>query len=84
MPLEIDGEIYATTSDVLDAIGVSRQTLWRWRRNGKIPVGRRYRDGQIIFNTEEMDDIKSYANRLIPAEIHSKKRTAFQMKLFDR
>jgi hypothetical protein len=68
MPIEIDGVTYFSAADITEKIGVTRQTLWRWRQAGKIPAGRRYRDRQIVFTTAEFQAIREYANRLEPLD----------------
>lgn len=83
MSLEIDGRTYVTTAEVLVEIGVTRQTLWRWRREGKIPKGRRFRDRQVIFSAEEMADILNYANRLEPLGGDSDSQSFHQRQLFE-
>jgi hypothetical protein len=66
--LEIDGVTYVSTTELLVELGVSRQTLWRWRRHGKIPTGHRYRDKTILFTADEVKLIRQYANRIEPTE----------------
>ena len=67
MQLEIAGIQYYSTATVLAEAGISRQTLWRWRQDGKIPSGqRRYRDRRVLFTLEEVEEIKAFANRLEP------------------
>src|SRR5688572_3253992 len=68
MPFQIDGIEYFTATDLQQELGTVRQTLWRWRKAGKIPRGRRYRDRQILFTRQEVVAIRQYANRLEPAE----------------
>lgn len=68
MPIHIDGIEYFTAADIHSELGVVRQTLWRWRKAGKIPQGRRYRDKQVVFTREEVDAIREYSNRLEPAQ----------------
>ena len=67
MPLKIEGTTYYTAAEVARAVGVSRQTLWRWRHAGRVPPGRRYREQQILFTDDELEVIRQYANRLEPA-----------------
>lgn len=64
MPFELGGKFYMTSAEVLDDIKISRQTLWRWRREGKIPIGKRFRDGKILFDVDEVTLIREYANRI--------------------
>jgi predicted DNA-binding transcriptional regulator AlpA len=78
MPIHIDGVEYVTAADIHRELGVARQTIWRWRKAGKIPQGRRYRDRQVVFTREEVEAIREYSNRLEPAEIAQPS----QLKLF--
>ena len=77
--MELQGIRYLTASALLEEIGVSRQTLWRWRQSGKIPAGQRFRDGRLLFSETEVEEIRDYANRLEPAETGK----GAQMKLFE-
>jgi excisionase family DNA binding protein len=69
MPVQVEGEQYYTNSEVSEKLGVSRQTLWRWREKGSIPTGLRYRTRQVLFKPEEVDAIRQFANRLVPIEL---------------
>jgi hypothetical protein len=80
MPIEIEGVTFFSATDIHRDLCVARQTLWRWRKAGKIPCGRRYRDRQIVFTKQEVEAIREYANRLEPAEPVD----ADQLKLFKR
>ena len=64
--LEIDGDIYLSTTEVVERLGISRQTLWRWRQEEKIPPGHRYRGRLVLFSAAEVGAIESFANRLEP------------------
>ena len=64
--LRIDGSDYYSVTQVLKSTGVSRQTLWRWRQEGKVPAGRLFRDKQVVFTAEEFEQIRQYANRVEP------------------
>lgn len=77
--IEIEGIEYYSATDVLKELGVSRQTLWRWRHQGKIPIGHRYRDGRILFTDEEVEAIRQFANRIEPLE----QLNNHQLKLFN-
>jgi predicted DNA-binding transcriptional regulator AlpA len=67
--LRIGDTIYFPASAVASAVGVSRQTLWRWRSDGKVPRGTRYRDGQVVFTEKEFAEIRQFADRLEPVAI---------------
>lgn len=79
MPLTIDGVQYATVVDMLKQTGITRQTLWRWRQEGVIPKGRRFRSRQVVFSPEDADAIRQYANRVEPIDPSIDKA---QLKLF--
>jgi hypothetical protein len=79
VPLHIDGVEYQTISEILVNARITRQTLWRWRQEGRIPLGRRYRDRQLLFTSDEAVEIQGFANRVEPVS----SPTAFgQMGLF--
>jgi Helix-turn-helix domain len=67
-PVEIDGVTYFAATEVAAFLEVSRQTLWRWRRTGKIPLGHRFRDGQTFFTQNEVEKIKEFAHRIEPID----------------
>ena len=75
--IEIGGVAYYSAADVWRELGLARQTLWRWRTEGKVPMGRRYRDGRVLFTAEEFAAIREYANHFEPVESQ-----ADQLKLF--
>jgi predicted DNA-binding transcriptional regulator AlpA len=66
MPIDIEGVRYLTQGEVLDELAVTRQTLWRWQREGKVPAGQRYRGRQVVFGPGEVEAIREFANRLEP------------------
>jgi hypothetical protein len=65
-PVHVDGIAYFPATEVAAILKVSRQTLWRWRRSRKIPLGHRFRDGQTFFTQNEVEEIKSFAHRIEP------------------
>ncbi len=79
MPVEINNKQYLNLSEVLESAGVTRQTLWRWRQEGKVPVGRRYRGKQVLFTFDEVSVIREYANRIEPIDDAPEE----QLKLFE-
>ena len=66
MSREVEGVLYLTLAEVQEQMQVTRQTLWRWRREGVIPQGRRFRDRQVLFSEEEAALIRGHANRIEP------------------
>ena len=75
--IEIEGQSYFSATEVAESVGISRQTLWRWRQSGKVPLGRRYRGREILFSSSELGTIVEYANRI--EEIY---QPAEQLSLF--
>jgi predicted site-specific integrase-resolvase len=65
---------YHSVAGVLEVTGVSRQTLWRWRREGKVPAGHRFRDKLLVFTVEELEQILQFANRLEPIDCSPRRR----------
>lgn len=66
MSLQIKGITYYTIAEMAAELGISRQTLWRWRQRGVIPVGQRYRGRNVILSAEEWTLVADYAQRLEP------------------
>jgi Helix-turn-helix domain len=66
--VRIDGIAYFAATDLAAVLKISRQTLWRWRRAGKIPLGHRFRDGQTFFTQSEVEEIKSFAHQIKPID----------------
>jgi predicted DNA-binding transcriptional regulator AlpA len=79
MPIEIEGVRYFLAVEVAKTVGVTRQTLWRWRQGGKIPRGHRYRDRQVAFSEAEFEAIREYAHRIEPIDADSSQ----QLRLFN-
>ena len=65
--IQINGTSYYLLAELAHKLGVSRTTMWRWRKEGKIPVGRRFRDGRILVTQSEVEEIVRFANSLEPA-----------------
>ncbi len=82
MAVELNGEVYLCVSEVAERLGVSRQTLWRWRTEGEIPTGHRYRGGQVVFSIPEVEKIEAFAHRLEPITVGSSLDST-QLRLFN-
>jgi len=74
----INGTTYVAAAELAAELGVTRQTIWRWRTAGKIPQGHRFRDKRVLFTVEEAEEIRRFAFKLEPA----KTLLADQFKLF--
>lgn len=68
MPKYINNIRYITPKEVTDQLGISRQTLWRWRKASLIPQGSKFRGTQVVFSDEDYEKIRSYALRVSPIE----------------
>ena len=79
MPVRISGDEYLTLNEVCRHVGISRQTLWRWRQEDKVPVGKRLRGRQLVFSHDDATKIEQHATHLEPAA----PRRSNQMNLFD-
>lgn len=79
MTVQVEGVRYLSNDEVAQKLGVSRQTLWRWRASGKIPVGRQYRGREVLFTQDELKEIRRYAHRIEPAV----PKAATQLRLFN-
>jgi hypothetical protein len=64
--LRIDGSDYFSVTETIKLTGISRQTLWRWRQEGKVPAGHLFRDKQVVFTADELEQVRQYANRVEP------------------
>lgn len=60
------GGIYYSAAELVGELGISRQTLWRWRKEAKIPSGHRFRNGQVLFSEAELEKIRRFACRIEP------------------
>ncbi len=78
--IEINGTRYLSAGDVVANIGVSRQTLWRWRQQGLIPSGHRHRGRRVLFTEDELEEIRQFADKIEPIDHAGPK----QLKLFHR
>ncbi len=65
MPVTIDGEIYYRTAEVYRRVGISRNTLFNWLRDGVLgQTQRRDRRGWRLFTQNEVDKLKNETNRV--------------------
>ena len=65
MPLTINGQTYYRTAEVCQMVGISRNTLFRWLKEG-IPFEPEHRDrrGWRLFTETQIGKLKQEANRI--------------------
>ena len=80
MSIHINGQVFYSANEVIENLSISRQTLWRWRSEGKIPPGNRYRGKRILFTSDELNEIRDHAHHIEPIETTN----ANQLLLFDK
>lgn len=82
MPVNINTINYLSASELLGELGVTRQTLWRWRQQGKVPAGHRLRNRMVVFSPGEVEEIRAFANQMEP--IQTDAMAAPQLNLFEQ
>jgi len=68
MPVEVDGIEYFSFAEVTAVAGISRQTLYRWMNEGKVPTPkfRRSRDNRPLFTASEVEAVRAFAGKVEP------------------
>lgn len=68
MPVMLEGEEVYRIGEALERAGVSRSTYYRWVREERV-ADTQYRDrnGRRVFTCEELKNLCSIAQRLVPA-----------------
>jgi excisionase family DNA binding protein len=65
MPKTINSDTYYRTSEVCKMVGISRNTLFRWLKEGVFEeVARRDRRGWRLFTRDEVNKLNAEANRI--------------------
>ena len=79
MAIDINGKTYFQITEVIENTGITRQTLWRWRRDGCIPAGRKYRGRLVLYTSDEVELIRQYADRIEPiTDNPNREKTLFE------
>ena len=79
MSIIINDIEYFSSSELTESLNISRQTLWRWRQEGKVPQGHRFRDKRVCFTKDEVEIIKDFSTRIEPIDSDNQ----IQMGLFN-
>ena len=64
MPIEINGEVYYTTSEICGQASISRPTLFRWLRLGMFEEIRKNSRGWRVFTEDELNKVKAQTRRI--------------------
>ncbi|MBP6874594.1 MAG: MerR family DNA-binding transcriptional regulator [Candidatus Eisenbacteria bacterium] len=56
-----------STAEVAERAGVSRDTILRWLKDGKVPEPGRDRNGWRVFGEEELSAVLRHARKTTPA-----------------
>ena len=51
---------YLIFKEVVDIVGVSIQTFWKWRRTSNIPIGSKYHGKQVLYTVDEIELIRKF------------------------
>ena len=67
MPVTINSESYYRTADVCRMVGISRNTFFRWLREGSFKdVKNVDRRGWRLFTEDDLDRLKAEVNQVRP------------------
>ena len=71
MPIILNGQNYYRTTEVCRIVGISRNTLFRWLREGSI-TDVEYRDcrGWRLFTQDQVDTIKKKTLQISTIRLH--------------
>jgi len=77
MPTTINGQTYYRTAEVCRMAGISRNTLFRWLREGVFTgVERRDYRGWRLFTQGQVDAINDRVTRVVTLDLGAESRTA--------
>lgn len=72
MPIRLNGETYYRTAEVCRMVGISKNTLLRWIKEGTFAeVQQRDRRNWRLFTKDELDTLRTEVNRVKPASLAS-------------
>lgn len=64
MPIEVDGQLYYTTTETCEETGISQATLSRWLRQGVLKELRKNRRGWRLFTEDDLNKLKAGTSRI--------------------
>ena len=69
MPIEINGELFYSTTETCEKTGISRATLFRWLRKGVLKELRKDRKGWRLFTDDDLNKIQAEIERIEIEEV---------------
>jgi len=69
MPIEINGELFYSTTETCEKTGISRATLSRWLRKGVLEKLRKDRRGWRLFTDDDLNKIQAEIERIEIEEV---------------
>jgi predicted site-specific integrase-resolvase len=70
MPVAVNGRTYYRTAEACEMAGTSRNTLFRWIREGSFAdVGLRDRKGWRLFTEVDVKRLKEEVNKILPQNV---------------
>ena len=64
MPIEIDNQLFYSTTETCEKMGISRATLYRWLQKGLINKQRKDRRGWRLFTEDDLFKIQAEIRRI--------------------
>ena len=75
MPIAIGGTAYYRTGEVCQIVGISRNTFFRWLREGTFDdVENVDRRGWRLFTEDDLDRLREEANRVKPNDSKARRK----------
>ncbi len=65
--------MYRQAHEVAALAGISKNTLLRWLKAGKVPEVARDRNGWRIFSEEDVARVRAHAGIVTPAEVYARR-----------
>jgi predicted site-specific integrase-resolvase len=67
--------VYRQAHEVAKLAGISKNTLLRWLKAGRVPEVARDRNGWRIFSEEDVARIRAHAGIITPPEVYARRVT---------
>jgi DNA-binding transcriptional MerR regulator len=64
MPKEINGQLFYSSTEICEKIGISRATLFRWLRKGLLKQLRKDRRGWRLFTEDDLISIQAEIEKI--------------------